>query len=47
MMAQAGQTFQTSKVFVGLVIVAGAGVLLTFVLQRIERRFQSWRTPHA
>jgi NitT/TauT family transport system permease protein len=47
MMAQAGQTFQTSKVFVGLVIVAGAGVLLTFVLQRIERRFQSWRTPRA
>jgi NitT/TauT family transport system permease protein len=47
MMAQAGQTFQTSKVFVGLVIVAGAGVLLTLVLQRIERRFQSWRTPHA
>jgi ABC-type nitrate/sulfonate/bicarbonate transport system permease component len=47
MMAQAGQTFQTSKVFVGLVIVAGAGVLLTFILQRIEQRFQSWRVPHA
>lgn len=47
MMAQAGQTFQTSKVFVGLVIVAGAGVLLTFILQRIEQRFQSWRTPRA
>ena len=45
MMAQAGQTFQTSKVFVGLILVAGAGVLLTVVLQRIEQRFQSWRTP--
>ena len=47
MMAQAGQTFQTSRVFVGLIIVAGAGVLLTFILQKIEQRFQSWRVPHA
>jgi NitT/TauT family transport system permease protein len=44
MMAQAGQTFQTSRVFVGLIIVAGAGVLLTYVLSRVEQRFQSWKT---
>jgi ABC-type nitrate/sulfonate/bicarbonate transport system permease component len=43
MMATAGATFQTSKVFVGLVIVAAAGMILTYVLSRIERRFQSWK----
>ncbi len=43
MMATAGATFQTSKVFVGLVIVASTGVMLTYVLSRIEQRFQSWK----
>lgn len=43
MMATAGATFQTSKVFVGLVIVATTGVLMTYVLSRIEQRFQSWK----
>ena len=43
MMARAGATFQTSKVFAGLIIVAGTGIVLTGILQRIERRFQSWR----
>jgi ABC-type nitrate/sulfonate/bicarbonate transport system permease component len=45
MMAKAGATFQTSKVFAGLIIVAGAGLFLTGILQRIERRFQAWK-PH-
>lgn len=45
MMATAGATFQTSKVFVGLVIIATAGIVLTFLLSRIEQRFQSWK-PH-
>jgi ABC-type nitrate/sulfonate/bicarbonate transport system permease component len=43
MMATAGATFQTSKVFVGLVIVASTGVLMTYALSRIEQRFQSWK----
>lgn len=43
MMATAAATFQTSKVFVGLVIVAATGVVLTLVLSRIEQRFQSWK----
>ena len=43
MMATAGATFQTSKVFVGLVIVASTGVVLTILLSRIEQRFQSWK----
>jgi NitT/TauT family transport system permease protein len=43
MMARAGATFQTSKVFAGLIIVAGTGIVLTGILQRIERRFQAWK----
>ena len=46
MMATAGATFQTAKVFTGLVIVAGSGLLLTYAIERIEKRFQSWR-PHS
>jgi len=44
MMATAGSTFQTPKVFAGLVIVAAAGMLMTYALAIIERRFQGWRT---
>jgi NitT/TauT family transport system permease protein len=43
MMATAGATFQTSKVFVGLVIVAITGVVMTSIIGRIEQRFQSWK----
>jgi ABC-type nitrate/sulfonate/bicarbonate transport system permease component len=43
MMARAGATFQTSKVFAGLIMFAGAGIILTGILQRIERRFQNWK----
>ena len=46
MMARAGATFQTSKVFAGLIIVAGTGIILTGILQRIERRFQAWKPQH-
>jgi len=42
MMATAGATFQTSKVFAGLIIIAGTGILLTHLIQRLERRFQAW-----
>lgn len=44
MMAKAGATFQTSKVFAGLIIIAGTGTLINLVLQRIERRFQAWKS---
>jgi NitT/TauT family transport system permease protein len=43
MIATAGATFQTSKVFAGLVIISSAGMLLTYVISRIEQRFQSWK----
>jgi ABC-type nitrate/sulfonate/bicarbonate transport system permease component len=42
-MATAGATFQTSKVFAALFVIAGAGVALQIVLQRLERRFDAWR----
>src|SRR5438093_747450 len=43
MMMIAGSTFQSSKVFVGLFLIAAAGLLLTYGLQRIERHFDAWR----
>jgi len=39
----AGATFQTDKVFVGVLIVTFAGVGLTALLSRIEDRFSTWR----
>jgi NitT/TauT family transport system permease protein len=47
MMATAGATFQTSRVFVGLVIIATTGVLITYGFSRIEQRFQSWKPKPA
>ncbi len=38
-----GVTFQTPKVFAAVIFIAGTGVVLTWLLQRIENRFQSWR----
>ncbi|HLG70513.1 MAG TPA: ABC transporter permease [Chloroflexota bacterium] len=43
LIAVAGNTFQTDKVFVGIVIIAGAGMLLTAIFKRIEDHFDSWR----
>lgn len=43
MMGIAGNTFQSSKVFAGLFIIAAAGLLLTYALQRLERHFDAWR----
>jgi ABC-type nitrate/sulfonate/bicarbonate transport system permease component len=39
----AGATFQTDKVFVGVLIVTFTGVALSAVIQRIENRFSTWR----
>jgi ABC-type nitrate/sulfonate/bicarbonate transport system permease component len=43
MMFTAGQTFQTDLVFVGLLIIAGFGVILTSLVQILERHFDKWR----
>lgn len=40
---QAGATFQTSKEFAVLVLIAGTGLFFQVVLQRLERRFDAWR----
>jgi NitT/TauT family transport system permease protein len=43
MMMIAGNTFQSPKVFVGLFLIAFAGLVLTYALQRLERHFDAWR----
>jgi NitT/TauT family transport system permease protein len=43
LIAVAGNTFQTDKVFVGVMIVASAGLIFTLLFNRIERHFQSWK----
>ena len=43
MMAVAGATFQSSKVFAGLFLIAGTGMLMTISLQKLEQRFEAWR----
>ncbi len=43
MMSIAGSTFQTDKVFVGIILIAGFGYGVTFLLNRLEHCFDSWR----
>jgi NitT/TauT family transport system permease protein len=43
MITVAGATFQTDKVFVGILIFAITGVFLTAIIDRAERRFDKWR----
>ena len=38
-----GQTFQTDTVFMGVVIIALAGIVLTWLAERLERHFSRWR----
>jgi NitT/TauT family transport system permease protein len=43
MMSTAGATFQTDKVFVGVMLLAVFGLLLSAVLGAVESRVDSWR----
>lgn len=43
MIENAGQQFQTDRVFAGLLIFAAAGMLLTAIVRWLERRFDAWR----
>jgi ABC-type nitrate/sulfonate/bicarbonate transport system permease component len=43
MVAYGGQTFSTDTLFVGVVIIATAGMVLTSLAERLERRFSQWR----
>ena len=38
-----GQTFQTDTVFLGVVIIAFSGIVLTWLTERLEKRFARWR----
>src|SRR5687768_3377887 len=43
MITVAGATFQTDKVFVGVLVFAISGMILTDIIDRYERRFDKWR----
>jgi NitT/TauT family transport system permease protein len=43
MVAYGGQTFATDTLFAGVVIIAAAGIVLTSLAERLERRFSQWR----
>ena len=43
MVAYGGQTFATDTLFVGVFIIAAAGIILTWLAERLERRFSQWR----
>jgi NitT/TauT family transport system permease protein len=43
MINMAGASFQTDKVFVGVIIIAVAGLALVEVIRRVERRVEAWR----
>ncbi len=45
MINQTGSRFETDKVFVGVLIIAAAGVALAELIRRVERRVESWRPP--
>lgn len=45
MITVAGATFQTDKVFVGVILIAVAGLGLIEALTRLGRRFETWRVP--
>jgi ABC-type nitrate/sulfonate/bicarbonate transport system permease component len=38
-----GQTFQTDAVFLGVIIIALAGIVLTMLAEQLEKRFSRWR----
>jgi ABC-type nitrate/sulfonate/bicarbonate transport system permease component len=43
MINQAGQTFQTAKVFVGVLTIVVVGLVLSEAVRRVERRVERWR----
>jgi NitT/TauT family transport system permease protein len=45
MISYAGQNFATDLLFVGVLVIACAGIVLTSLAERVQRRFSRWR-PH-
>lgn len=46
MMNVASATFQTDKTFVGILVLAASGTLMSAALRRLERRVDRWRPNH-
>jgi len=45
MINRAGSRFETDKVFVGVLTIVAAGMALSEIVHRIERRVEPWRPP--
>jgi NitT/TauT family transport system permease protein len=43
MITVAGATFQTDKVFVGILVFATTGMVCIEIIGRLEARFDKWR----
>jgi len=43
MVMYGGQTFATDTLFVGVILIALAGIILTYLAEKLERRFSRWR----
>jgi ABC-type nitrate/sulfonate/bicarbonate transport system permease component len=43
MIAYSGQTFATERIFLGVVIMAGSGIILTSLAERLQNHFSRWR----
>lgn len=43
MVAYGGSNLQTDTLFLGVVIIAVSGIVLTWLAERLERRFSRWR----
>lgn len=43
MVAYGGQTFATDTLFVGVLIIAFSGIVLTWLAELLERRFSRWK----
>lgn len=43
MISYAGQNFATDLLFVGVLVIAFAGIVLSAIAERLQRRFSEWR----
>ena len=43
MVAYGGQTFATDTLFVGVLIIALAGIIMSAAAEQLEKRFSRWR----
>ena len=43
MIAYGGQTFATERIFLGVIIMAGSGIILTSIAEKLQAHFSRWR----